>query len=172
MKRKSVSELDAVVVELQKVKKRKRLSSRWKTATIPSPEPFALPFFTFSKYKIRNTIWGILGSIFHHNWRKKNIGNAILIMDNVPFHKKNTIIYLIWVHGHRVLFLPPYWPFLNPIEEMFNQWKSMVNTAEPEAEDELYSLVKETSSRITATHCSSYFNYMESYLGSCMKIDN
>jgi len=58
---------------------------------------------------------------------------------------------------------------------MFNQWKGIVTTAKPKTEDELYRLVEETSSRITATHCSNYFNHMESYLGSCMKreiIDN
>lgn len=44
---------------------------------------------------------------------------SIIIMDNAPFHSKPTIIKLLKNHGHYALFLPPYSPDFNPIEQSF-----------------------------------------------------
>ncbi|KAG0425482.1 hypothetical protein DMUE_6027, partial [Dictyocoela muelleri] len=59
----------------------------------------------------------------------KGINNAILIMDNVPFHKSLMIRNLISRSGHRIIYLPPYSPFLNPIENLFSQWKDIIKTS-------------------------------------------
>ncbi|MGL6009021.1 MAG: IS630 family transposase, partial [Culicoidibacterales bacterium] len=48
---------------------------------------------------------------------------AVLIMDNVKFHKVASVIEEINSNGFAVKYLPPYSPFLNPIENMFSQWK-------------------------------------------------
>jgi transposase len=37
-------------------------------------------------------------------------------MDNVPFHKNMKVKNIIEAAGHNILLLPPYSPFLNPIE--------------------------------------------------------
>lgn len=50
---------------------------------------------------------------------------CIIVMDNAPFHKSNNIKKLLNRHGHRVLFLPPYSPHLNPIEHKWGQSKSL-----------------------------------------------
>uniref|UniRef100_A0A914VGZ7 Tc1-like transposase DDE domain-containing protein n=1 Tax=Plectus sambesii TaxID=2011161 RepID=A0A914VGZ7_9BILA len=49
---------------------------------------------------------------------EQGVTNAVLVMDNVPFHKGERVRALIESHGHRVLYLPPYSLFLNPIENM------------------------------------------------------
>ncbi|KAI5151513.1 hypothetical protein ENBRE01_2188 [Enteropsectra breve] len=49
------------------------------------------------------------------------ISNAIIIMDNVPFHRSTVISTAIEAAGYRALYLPPYSPFLNPIENMFSK---------------------------------------------------
>ena len=54
------------------------------------------------------------------------ISKALLIMDNVRFHKTERILNLVAETNHSLLFLPPYSPFLNPIEELFNQIKILV----------------------------------------------
>lgn len=46
-------------------------------------------------------------------------------MDNAPFHKSKKIQKLLNRHGHRLLFLPPYSPHLNPIENKWGQVKSL-----------------------------------------------
>ncbi len=49
--------------------------------------------------------------------------NFIFIMDNVRFHKSDNIKNLITTSGYKYLYLPPYSPFLNQIENMFYKCK-------------------------------------------------
>ena len=53
--------------------------------------------------------------------RENNISNAILIMDNVSFHRCEEIRTFVESNGHVIKFLPPYSPFFNPIEYIFSQ---------------------------------------------------
>lgn len=52
---------------------------------------------------------------------------TILILDNATFHKSTATIALVNHAGHRLLFLPPYSPHLNPIEKLWanlkRQWQ-------------------------------------------------
>jgi len=50
---------------------------------------------------------------------------TVIVMDNATFHKRNDTIYAIEKSGHRILFLPPYSPDLNPIEKKWAQAKSI-----------------------------------------------
>ncbi len=49
--------------------------------------------------------------------------NAVLVMDNATFHKRSDTITAIHNAGHTPLFLPPYSPDLNPIEQKWAQAK-------------------------------------------------
>lgn len=44
---------------------------------------------------------------------------SIIVMDNAPFHCKPQIRAILEKHGHKPLFLPPYSPDFNPIEQIF-----------------------------------------------------
>ena len=46
---------------------------------------------------------------------------CVIVMDNASFHKR--VQKLLNRHGHRILFLPPYSPDLNPIEKKWAQVK-------------------------------------------------
>lgn len=46
-----------------------------------------------------------------------------LVMDNAPIHKTEYIHALVKGRGYVPVFLPPYSPFLNPIEEFWSQMK-------------------------------------------------
>ena len=46
-----------------------------------------------------------------------------IIMDNVAFHRSNEIKDLLLSHGLEPLFIPPYSPRCNPIEEVFSIMK-------------------------------------------------
>lgn len=95
---------------------------------------------------------------------ENNVTGAHLIMDNVAFHKVDQVKRLISSHGHEVIFLPPYSPFLNPIENMFNQWKHWIKSRKSKNEDELYENIHVASSHITSEHCTNYFRNLEKYL--------
>ena len=48
---------------------------------------------------------------------------CVIVMDNARFHKSRRIQKLLNRHGHRILWLPPYSPDLNPIEKKWAQVK-------------------------------------------------
>ena len=67
----------------------------------------------------------INGDIFY-NWCKDTLipslkTKCVIVMDNASFHKR--VQRLLNRHGHRLLFLPPYSPDLNPIEKKWAQAK-------------------------------------------------
>uniref|UniRef100_A0A914UP31 Tc1-like transposase DDE domain-containing protein n=1 Tax=Plectus sambesii TaxID=2011161 RepID=A0A914UP31_9BILA len=72
---------------------------------------------------------------------ERGVTNAVLVMDNVPFHKGEQVCALVESHGHRVLYLPPYSLFFNPIEYMFSKWKEYVPRERPENEPRLLDLI-------------------------------
>ena len=45
--------------------------------------------------------------------------SSVLILDNASFHRDQRLIPLLEAAGHRVLWLPPYSPDLNPIEQVW-----------------------------------------------------
>ena len=89
-----------------------------------------------------------------------NLRNQIIIMDNVRFHHIGAVKEKIIEAGHVVVFLPPYSPFLNPIENMFSQWKQLVRSSNPMNESALMNLIDEKFNLITTEHCSNYFRHM------------
>ena len=51
--------------------------------------------------------------------------NSVLVMDNATFHKRSDTLKAIHDAGHTALFLPPYSPDLNPIEQKWAQAKTL-----------------------------------------------
>ena len=101
-------------------------------------------------------------------FQEQNIVNAILIMDNVPFHHSRSIRAFVEGAGHQIMFLPPYSPFLNPIENAFNQWKDFVKSSQPSDEAALLSSIEASCHRITPEQCQRYFANMETYIPKCL----
>ena len=58
----------------------------------------------------------------------------VVVWDNVSFHR--AALVQNWFTNHdqfEVLYLPPYSPFLNPIEELFSAWRWRVYDRQPHA---------------------------------------
>jgi transposase len=51
--------------------------------------------------------------------------NAVIVMDNATFHKRDDTLLEIQQNGYTLEFLPPYSPDLNPIEKKWAQVKSI-----------------------------------------------
>lgn len=45
--------------------------------------------------------------------------SSLIILDNAPFHRKKYLHEIAEKHGHKILFLSPYSPDFNPIEQSF-----------------------------------------------------
>lgn len=53
----------------------------------------------------------------------------VVIMDNLGSHKGKAVRQAIRAAGARLLFLPPYSPDLNPIEQVFAKLKTLLRKA-------------------------------------------
>lgn len=54
--------------------------------------------------------------------------DAVIVMDNASFHSKENLNLIAQNHNKQIIFLPPYSPELNPIENFWNtlkQWLRM-----------------------------------------------
>ena len=52
--------------------------------------------------------------------------NSVIVMDNASIHKSDELRAMVEQQGMRVLFLPPYSPDYNPIEESFSAIKAWI----------------------------------------------
>lgn len=57
--------------------------------------------------------------------------NSTIIWDNAAFHKKKDLEAIAYEHGHHILFLPPYSPDFNAIENDFANIKKRRQYAAP-----------------------------------------
>jgi transposase len=67
-------------------------------------------------------------SVFFEDWFEFELipllpENALVIMDNASFHRKPALFDIAYRHGINVLFLPPYSPEFNPIEQSWANFK-------------------------------------------------
>ncbi|XP_035908216.1 uncharacterized protein LOC118510467 isoform X1 [Anopheles stephensi] len=101
--------------------------------------------------------------------RSKNINSSYFIMDNVAFHKTPAVRVAIGNDSDKPLYLPPYSPFLNPIENLFSQWKNFVRRSNPSNEDQLMEAIRNGSRLITAQDCDGYISNMWQYMSRCLR---
>jgi transposase len=98
----------------------------------------------------------------------QDIQSVFLVMDNVPFHRTQEVRNIIEQSGHTVFFLPPYSPFLNPIENIFSKWKCGIRAHRPVGEEQLMQLIEQESLLITNEDCASCFRHMIGFLPRCV----
>ena len=65
-----------------------------------------------------------------HAWITEDLlpklsANSVLVMDNAAFHKRNDTRVAIEDAGHKLEYLPPYSPDMNPIEHKWAQAKAI-----------------------------------------------
>jgi len=71
---------------------------------------------------------GAMDSLLFETWFERCLLPAlpeatVIVMDNASFHRKSRLTYLANNSGHRLIFLPPYSPELNPIEHFWSWLK-------------------------------------------------
>lgn len=97
-----------------------------------------------------------------------NNENGVLIMDNASIHK--TAEFTSACEEKRIIikYLPAYSPFLNPIENLFSKWKSIVKSRLVQNEEELMVAINSASLEITSNDCDGYFRNMMCYVARCL----
>jgi len=103
------------------------------------------------------------------NLSENNLVSMIFVMDNCSIHKSKALKETLESNGHELLFLPAYSPFLNPIEEVFSQWKSHVRGCNANSEEDLKKAINEGFQNVTSGQALNYFCHMRSYLRKCLE---
>ena len=81
----------------------------------------------------------------------------IVIMDNLSSHRSAAAVQLIEAVGARVVYLPPYSPDLNPIENIFSKVKQLFRKLRPRSFRQIVAAAKQVLNRITLDDLESVF---------------
>lgn len=81
----------------------------------------------------------------------------IVIMDNLGSHKGAAVRAAIEAVGAALLYLPPYSPDFNPIENAFAKLKAALRKAAARTVDALWTVIGQISDTFTPTECANYF---------------
>ena len=81
----------------------------------------------------------------------------MVIIDNLGSHKAKAVRHAIEQAGALLLYLPPYSPDLNPIEQVFAKLKAMLRKTAARSLDALWTAVGTLLERFSAPECARYF---------------
>ncbi len=80
----------------------------------------------------------------------------IVIMDNLGSHKGQAVRQAIRSVGARLLFLPPYSPDLNPIEQVFSKLKTLLRKAEERSVEATWQRIGSLLDAFPPHECANY----------------
>lgn len=81
----------------------------------------------------------------------------IVVMDNLSSHKGPNVRRIIETAGASLLYLPPYSPDFNPIENAFAKIKAFLRKAAQRTVDALWRAIAEVIETFTPGECQNYF---------------
>ena len=81
----------------------------------------------------------------------------LVVMDNLSSHKGPRVRSLIENAGAQLLFLPPYSPDFNPIEQAFSKLKARLRKAAERTVDGLWNTIGRACESFTPDECANYF---------------
>ncbi len=80
----------------------------------------------------------------------------VVVMDNLAAHKVGGVREAIQAAGASVLYLPPYSPDLNPIEQLFAKLKAMLRSAAARTKDALWATFGQALDAFPQAECQNY----------------
>jgi transposase len=83
----------------------------------------------------------------------------VVVMDNLGSHTTAGVRESIAGAGCRLLFLPPYSPDLNPIENAFSKLKGLLRKAAERTVDGLWAAIGRLLDAFTPAECRNYFRH-------------
>ena len=83
----------------------------------------------------------------------------IVIMDNLPVHKVAGVREAIEKAGAKLIYLPPYSPDFNPIEQAFSKLKNILRTAAARTARSLRRAIKKALASFSPQECAAYLRH-------------
>ena len=94
----------------------------------------------------------------------------VVVMDNLPAHCVNGVCGAIERAGAKLLYLPPYSPDFNPIEQAFSKLKAQLRKAAARTLDDLWNAIAASLPTFTPEECKNYFvNSGSRMIGNCSR---
>ena len=81
----------------------------------------------------------------------------VVILDNLPAHKGSRVRQAIEAGGASILYLPPYSPDFNPIENAFAKLKAFLRKAAERTIEGLWRVIGRLVDLFTPDECANYF---------------
>jgi transposase len=85
--------------------------------------------------------------------------DQVVVMDNLSAHKGERVRELIEGRGCELLYLPPYSPDLNPIEEAFSKINGLMRNAEARSRQALLEVLGAAISALSAQDARGFFEH-------------
>jgi transposase len=83
----------------------------------------------------------------------------VVVMDNLSVHKSERVRELIEGAGAHLLYLPPYSPDFNPIEEAFSKIKNLIRKAGGRVQEALVLALGEAISEVSEEDAKAFFEH-------------
>ena len=83
----------------------------------------------------------------------------IVVIDNLGSHKGKAVRAAINSVGARLIFLPPYSPDLNPIEQVFAKLKAALRKAQARSIEAVVKEIARTLPSFSSGECANYFRH-------------
>lgn len=84
---------------------------------------------------------------------------AVVVMDNLPAHKVAGVTAAIEAVGAQVIYLSPYSPDFNPIENLWSKLKEFLRGAEARTAETLHQAIAQGLGQITLDDVRSWFTH-------------
>jgi transposase len=85
--------------------------------------------------------------------------SQVVMMDNLSAHKGERVREIIEGRGCELMYLPPYSPDLNPIEEAFGKLKCLIRKAEARSREALLEAIGMAISALRAQDARGFFEH-------------
>ena len=83
----------------------------------------------------------------------------VVVLDNLAAHKVTVVRQAIAAAGASILYLPPYSPDLNPIEQLFAKLKALLRKTAARTKDALWQAIGRRLGAVLPSECTNYLNH-------------
>jgi len=91
-----------------------------------------------------------------------------IVLDNCRIHHSAFVVEAIKKRGYKPLFMPPYSPFLNPIEECWAKIKSDIKRNPLDKADQLTPRIASACQKVSVSDCQGWIRHSESFWDRCI----
>ena len=81
----------------------------------------------------------------------------VVVMDNLSSHKRPAVRHAVEAAGATLLYLPPYSPDFNPIENAFAKLKALLRKAAERTVDALWTAIGRLIDAFSPKECANFF---------------